>query len=519
MYCGGFHRLRAGMVANYRSAAGLLAAVLMSGCAVGPDFEVPPLPVIGRYTDPAMPAATVAADTQAGETQRFEPGRDLPGEWWTLFHSRHLNRLIERAIAENANLQAAEMTLKQARENVLAQVGTLLPTVDAGLQATREQASLASFGLSGPAASSFGLSGAPVLFNLYNATVNVSYTLDVWGAKRRALEASQAQADYQRFQVEATFLTLIGNVVTTAIQEASLRGQIKATRDIIKGQTEQLDVLHGQFNLGGASRADVLAQEAALAATQATLPPLEKQLEQQRSLLATLTGHFPSEAEQEPFTIPSLRLPQRLPVSLPSHLVEQRPDIRAAQEQLHQASANVGVATANLLPQFTITGDYGYTANTVSSLFTPGGVVWSIGGGLTQPIFHGGTLIHQKEAAVAALEAAKAQYRDTLLNAVRNVSDALRAIEKDAVALQAQERAARTANDSLALSREQFKNGAITYLMLLNAQSTQQQALIGLAQAQAARYADTAALFQALGGGWWNRHDLPSKDAAVASKQ
>jgi NodT family efflux transporter outer membrane factor (OMF) lipoprotein len=489
--------------------AGVLAAVVVSGCAVGPDFEVPPLPLIGRYTDPALPAATVAAGTEAGESQRFVFDRDIPGEWWTLFRSRHLNRLIERAIAENPNLQAAEMTLKQAQENARAQAGTLLPTVDANLSGTRQQLSLASFGQNAP----------PVLFNLYNATVNVSYTLDVWGSKRRALEASEAQADYQRFQVAAAYLTLIGNVVTTAIQEASLRGQIQATQYIIKGQTEQLDVLRGQFNLGGASRADVLAQEAALAATQATLPPLEKQLEQQRSLLATLTGHFPSEAEREPFTISSLKLPQRLPVSLPSHLVEQRPDVRAAQEQLHQASANVGVATANLLPQFTITGQYGGAATTVGNLFTPGGAVWSIGGGLAQPIFHGGTLIHQKEAAVAALEAAKAQYRDTLLNAVRNVADALRAVEKDAVALQAQERAARTANDSLALSREQFKNGAITYLMLLNAQSTQQQALIGLAQAQAARYADTAALFQALGGGWWNRLGVARKDEAVASKQ
>jgi NodT family efflux transporter outer membrane factor (OMF) lipoprotein len=509
MYRGDFRyrmRFAAGAASHYR-VAGLLAAVVVSGCAVGPDFEPPGPPGIGRYTDPNLPAATVASDTEAGEAQRFLFGRDVPGEWWTLFHSRHLNRLIERAIAQNANLQAAQLTLKQADENYRAQVGTLLPTVDGNLQATRQQLSLASFGQPGP----------PILFNLYNATVNVSYTLDVWGAKRRALEASQAQADYQRFQVEATFLTLIGNVVTTAIQEASLRGQIKATQDIIKGQTEQLEVLRAQFNLGGVAKTDMLAQEAALAATQATLPPLEKQLEQQRSLLATLTGHFPSEAEHEPFTIASLKLPQHLPVSLPSNLVEQRPDIRAAQEQLRQASANVGVATANLLPQFTISGDYGGTATTVGGLFTPGGAVWSIGGGLTQPIFHGGTLIHQKEAAVAALEAAKAQYRDTLLNAVRNVSDALRAIEKDAVALQAQERAARTANDSLALSREQFKNGAITYLMLLNAQSTQQQALIGLAQAQATRYADTAALFQALGGGWWNRHDVRSKDAAVAS--
>ena len=508
MGCRGIH-LRTLGVRSYWNAAGVLAALFVSGCMVGPDFTPPPPPDVGRYTDPSLPAATVSADTQAGNAQRFAYGRDIPGEWWTLFRSPHLNRLIARAIAENGSLQAAEMTLKQAVETYRAQQGTLLPTVDANLQATRQQLSLAEFGQAGP----------PVLFNLYNATVNVSYTLDVWGAKRRALEATEAQADFQRFQVEATFLTLVGNVVTTAIQEAALRGQIAATRDIIKGQTEQLGVVRGQFNLGGASKADVLAQEAALAATLATLPPLEKQLEQQRSLLATLTGRFPNEAEREPFTIRSLRLPPHLPVSLPSRLVEQRPDVRAAQEQLHQASANVGVATANLLPQFTISGDYGGAATNVSTLFTPGGAVWSLGSGLAQPIFHGGTLIHQKEAAIAALEAAKAQYRDTLLNAVRNVSDALRAIEKDAIGLQAQERAARTANDSLALAREQFKNGAITYVLLLNAQSTQQQALIGLAQAQSARYADTAALFQALGGGWWNRHDVPSKDEAVASKQ
>ncbi len=512
MYRGGFrHRMRfaADVISHCGKMTGLFTVVLVSGCAVGPDFEPPSLPGIARYTDSKLPVATASSETQGGETQHFAFDRDIPGEWWTLFRSRHLNRLIARAIAENANLQAAQLTLRQAEENVRAQAGTLLPTIDANGSAVRQQASLAQF----------GQSGAPVLFSLYNATVNVSYTLDIWGAKRRALEASQAQADFQKFQVEATFLTLTGNVVTTAIQEASLRGQIKATQDIIKGQTEQLEVLRGQFNLGGVARSDVLAQEADLAATLATLPPLEKQLEQQRSLLATLTGHFPVEAEREPFTITNLKLPRQLPVSLPSRLVEQRPDIRAAEAQLHQASANVGVATANLLPQFTITGDYGSTALNVASLFHPGSAVWNIGGGIAQPIFHGGTLIHQKEAAIAAFEAAKAQYHDTLLNAVRNVSDALRAIQSDAVTLQAQERAARTANDSLALAREQFKSGAITYLTLLNAQRTQQQALIGLAQAQAARYADTAALFQALGGGWWNRQDVPPKDAAVASSQ
>jgi NodT family efflux transporter outer membrane factor (OMF) lipoprotein len=500
---GGFrHRVRSvgGVVApRYARAGCVVAAIVVSGCAVGPDFEPPPPPEIPRYTDSQLPSATVSSETKGGEAQHFSSGRDLPGEWWTLFHSRHLNRFVERAIADNANLQAAQLTLRQAQENAAAQAGTLLPSVSANPSAVRQQISPAQFGQSGP----------PLLFNLFNATVNVSYTLDVWGGKRRALEASLAQADYQRFQVEATFLTLTANVITTAIQEASLRGQIKATLDIIKGQSEQLEVLRGQFDLGGVPRSDVLAQEADLAATQATLPPLEKQLEQQRSLLATLTGRFPSEADREAFTIASLALPRNLPVSLPSRLVQQRPDVRAAEEQLHQASANVGVATANLLPQFNITGDYGAAATKFTSLFSPGTAVWSVGASVVQPLFDGGTLFHQKEAAVAAFEAAKAQYRDTVLNAVRNVSDSLRAIEKDAVTLRAQDRAARTANDSLALAREQFRAGAITYLTLLNAQRTQQQALIGLVQAQAARYADTAALFQALGGGWWNRRDVP----------
>jgi NodT family efflux transporter outer membrane factor (OMF) lipoprotein len=264
----------------------------------------------------------------------------------------------------------------------------------------------------------------------------------------------------------------------------------------------------------------VLAQEAELAATQATLPPLQKQLEQERNLLATLTGRFPSEAELQAFTLASLRLPRQLPVSLPSQLIEQRPDIRAASASLHQASAQIGVAIANMLPQFNITGEYGAASLQTATLFSPQSAIWSLGAGATQPIFHGGTLIHQERAAQAAYEAAAAQYRDTVLNAIRNVADSLRAIQHDAVALQAQERAVRTASDSLTISREQFRAGAITYLTLLNAERTYEQALIGLVQAQAARYADTAALFQALGGGWWNRKAVtPSDDSATARAQ
>jgi NodT family efflux transporter outer membrane factor (OMF) lipoprotein len=486
---------------------GCFVGLLVGSCAVGPDFKVPPAPEIEGYTAGRLPKQTVSSDTAGGASQSFDMGRDLPGEWWALFRSRHLNSEIERAITANANLQAAQATLRQAQENAKAQLGSLFPQLDANGSATREQFSPAQFGQSGP----------PFTFNLFNTTVNVSYAIDVFGGKRRAVEASEAQAENQRFQYEATFLTLTGNVVTTAIQEASLRGQIKATQDIIKDESQQLEVLQRQFELGGASRADVLAQEAELAATQATLPPLQKQLEQERNLLATLTGRFPSEAELQAFTLVGLRLPRKLPVSLPSQLVEQRPDIRSASAQLHQASAQVGVAIANMLPQFNITGDYGAASLQTATLFTPQSVVWSLGASATQPIFHGGTLIHQERAAQAAYEAAAAQYRDTVLNAFRNVADSLRAIQHDAVALQAQERAVRTASESLTIAREQFRAGAITYLTLLNAERTYEQAQIGLVQAQAARYADTAALFQALGGGWWNRKAVtPNEDSTTA---
>jgi len=507
---------RPGLVRRVRSPAALTAppvaalvigALLLGSCAVGPDFQSPPPPDVERYGASPVPDQTVSSATNGGASQSFQLGRDLPGEWWTLFRSRHLTTQIERAITANANLQAAQATLRQAQENAAAQVGTLFPAIDANGSATRSQASPAQF----------GTTGSPFTYNLFNATVNVSYALDVFGGKRRAVEASEAQADYQRFLFEATFLTLTANVVTTAVQEASLRGQIKATQDIIKDESEQLDVLQRQFQLGGVSRADVLAQEAQLAQTQATLPPLQKQLEQQRNLIATLTGRFPSEADLRPFSLAALRLPQKLPVSLPSRLVEQRPDIRAAAAQLHQASAQVGVATANLLPQINLTADYGSAALQAASLFTPQAAIWSLGASATQPLFHGGTLIHQKRAAEAAYDAAQAQYRDTVLNAFRNVADALRAIQSDAVALKAQERATRTASESLTISREQFRAGAITYLTLLNAERTYQQAIIGLVQAQAARFADTAALFQALGGGWWNRVDTTPADGTVAA--
>ena len=474
------------------------AGLALSACTVGPDFRPPGAPSVGGYTPEGRPATTASAPVAGGAAQKFLMGRDIPGEWWKVFHSKQIDALVAEAIRANPSAQAAQAALWQAKENLYAAAGKLLPSVDANASATRQQFAPATF----------GFPGSPSIFNLYQATVNVSYAPDVFGGQRRQIEASAAAADYQRFELEATYLTLTANVVTTVVQEASLRGQIEATQDIIKAETEQLTVVRHQFEVGGATKADVLTQESEVATTEATLPPLRKQLEQQHHVLLALIGGFPGQDGRDRIELSALRLPRNLPVSLPSQLVEQRPDVRAAEAQLHQASALIGVAVANRLPQFTLTADYGTAALTTASLFSPGAAIWSIAAAGTQPIFHGFTLLHQQRAAQAAFEMSKAQYRSTVLGAFQNVADVLRALQLDAATLKAQQRAVRAASETLDLSRSQYALGAITYVTLLNAQRSYQQALLALVQAQAARFADTAALFQALGGGWWNRRDV-----------
>jgi NodT family efflux transporter outer membrane factor (OMF) lipoprotein len=482
--------------ATFSFLAGCLLA--LSACAVGPDFAVPPAPDVGGYTPEGKPAATASAAVAGGESQKFGLGGDIPGEWWKVFHSSDLDALIGQALLANPNLEAAQASLWQAKENLYAQAGSLLPTIDANASATRQQFSPAEFGGSGP----------PSIFNLYQASVNVSYALDIFGGNRRQIEASAASADYQYFQLEAAYLTLTSNVVTAYVQAASLRGQIDATRDIITLERAQLDVVQHQFDVGAAAKTDVLTQQSEVATQEATLPPLEKQLEQERHVLLALIGRFPSEALRARMTLASLRLPTLLPLSLPSLLVEQRPDIRAAEAQLHQASAQIGVAVANRLPKITLTAEYGTAALTPDAMFSPAAAVWEIVGSGTQPIFHGFTLLHQERAARAAYDQADAQYRNTVLSAFQNVADALRALQLDAATLRAQRNALKAASDTLDLAGGQYKLGAITYITLLNAQRSYQQARLAVVQAQAARFADTAALFQALGGGWWNRIDV-----------
>jgi NodT family efflux transporter outer membrane factor (OMF) lipoprotein len=476
-------------------------AFVLTACAVGPNFKPPAAPdTRGFVPAGALPATTTSAPLPGGEAQRFVDGLDIPGQWWTLFKSAELNALIDRGLANSPTLEAAQAALRQANETMAAQRGALYPSVTGSTQFERQRESLAGIGIPGLPADS--------IFNLSTATLNVSYTLDAFGGVRRQVESLQAQADYERFTLEATYLTLTANIVTAAITEASLRAQIAATEDIARSQTTQLDITQRRVTAGGASRADVLQQQATLQSTLASLPPLRSQLAQERNQLATYVGSLPADYTGAEFKLDSLTLPADLPVSVPSKFVEQRPDVREYSALLHQATAQVGVATANMLPQLTLTGSYGGETGSYSNIFSPEALVWSAIAGLTQPIFKGGQLLHTRRAAVAAAQEAAANYKATVLTAFQNVSNTLYALQADADALAAETTAERSAAESLKLVQLQYKAGGASYLQVLTAEQTYQTAAVALVKARAQRYADTAALFQALGGGWWNRTDL-----------
>lgn len=476
------------------------ALLLLAGCAVGPNFKRPAAPQVGGYTPAPITTTRSTPDVTGGEAQRIVAGRDIPGEWWTLFHSKPLDDLIERSLKANPDLKAAQAALVVAKENVFAQRGFYYPSAAAGFSAGRSKTS--------SAVSPFTASGA-LYYSLYTPQVSVSFVPDVFGLNRRTVESLKAQEQEARFALAATHITLSSNVAAAAIQEASLREQIAATQRLITINSNMLQILRNQFAKGYVSRLDVAAQESQLAQVAATLPPLQKQLAQQRDLLAALSGGFPNQELAEKFELSSLQLPQELPLSLPSRLVEQRPDVRQAEENLHFASAQIGVAVANRLPSFPLTADAGSMSLVFTSLFSPGTAFWDLAAGVTQPIFDGGTLLHRERAARAAYVQANEQYRSTVLTAFQNVADTLNALQQDAEALKTAAAAEDAASVTLSLAKEQFQSGYANSLALLNAEQMYQQAVINLAQAQANRYADSAALFQALGGGWWNRADIP----------
>jgi NodT family efflux transporter outer membrane factor (OMF) lipoprotein len=480
----------------FAGATALAAVMLLTSCAVGPDFAHPAAPEITRYTREPTPSQTSAADVPLGRRQRLIEGRDIPDEWWTLFKSPALNALIEHSLQNNPNLQSALASLRAAKENVYAQEGKYFPLFAANFNPTRQRTS--------PAVTPTPASGATI-FDLDTAQLTVSYTFDVWGLNRRTVESLEALTDVQRFQVEAAYLALTANLVVAVITEASLRGQIDATVQIIAINTKMRDTLQRQLDAGYANRSDLAAQEAALAQARATLPALRKALEQEHDLIAALAGGFPSDGPHEMFRLADLHLPSDLPVNLPSQLIEQRPDIRAAEGQLHSASALIGVATANTLPSFTISGDAGFMNTALAHLLAPQNIIWDLAGNATQTVFDAGTLYHQLQGARATYQAAAWTYRGTVIAAVQNVADSLHALQSDADTLRAARDFERAAKTSLDLANQQMQSGNANVLLLLNAQQSYLQSVIQVVQAQAARLSDTAALFQALGGGWWNR--------------
>jgi NodT family efflux transporter outer membrane factor (OMF) lipoprotein len=490
------------MTSRRLPAFAFVAPLLVSGCVVGPNFHRPEAPAVSSYTPQPVHTTEATPGVTGGEAQRFVSGADIPADWWTLFHSRELNVLIADALAHNADLKAAQAALLVAHETTLAQRGNYLPKVSAGASITREKdpsATLAPV----PSNNSFA-------YTLITPQVSVSYTPDVFGLNKRTVESLAAQEQASRYQMIAVDITLSANVANAVFQKASLDDQIDATDELIGINRQMLSLLQYQHSKGYAAGPDVAAQETLLAQLEASLPPLIKQREQQDHLIAVLTGRFPSQEPDHRFTLSSLTLPSDLPLSLPSTIVAQRPDVLQAEANMHSASAQIGVATANRLPNITLSANAGSNALAIGQLFGPGTGFWNIGAALLAPIFDGGTLLHQQRGARAAYQQAAEQYRGTVLTAFQNVADTLSALEHDAEALKSTAAAANAAKTSFDLSRLRYKDGYDSYLAVLIAEQAYQQQRLSLVQAQAARFVDTAALFQALGGGWWHQPHLMS---------
>ncbi len=484
-----------------------LAGCLMLQSCVGPDFELPKAPEIAAFTADRQPAN----NTAGGKTQRLEISDSLPGDWWALFHSNALNALVERALRDNPNVEAAQAALRVAQANVYAEVGQLFPLATGNYQGTGGK--VATNGVTGAAAPVVGSTAQPnpVYYSLHTAQFSVSYVPDIWGGTRRQIENLEALKDNQRFTNEATFLTLTSSIALGAIQEASLRGQISVTENLIKISKDILDKVKLQKDLGQLTGLDVAGQEALVAQTEATLPPLRKALDQNRDSLIVLSGHLPGQGLPERFGFAGLKLPRDLPVSLPSDLIKQRPDVRAAEENMHAACALVGVAIANRLPQFSINGDIGRQGSQFANLLSASPQFFFYTGlaNASQTIFDGFTLQQRQRAAEAGFDQAAAQYRLAVLTAFQNVADALYAIRHDTVGLEKAILAEGAAKKSLDLTRIQLTEGQVAFPQLLAAQTTYLQASLVVIQAQANRYSDTVGLFQALGGGWWNKPALP----------
>ena len=476
---------------------GVMAALLLGACAVGPDFTRPAPPTVHAYTHEPLAATSVTAD---GETQLLTPGAAVPANWWRLFGSAQLDTSVDAALAHNPTLEASEASLRESQDNLRAGYGVFFPQVDAQVEGGRQRVSPLENGLNAPG----------TVFNLITASGTISYALDVFGGKRRTVEGLQAQADYQRYLTQAAYLTLSANVVNTTIAQAAYAAEIRATEQLIDLQNQQLEITEAQVRAGTSAYASVLSVRSLISANEASLAPLRLKISEANHLLATLQGVFPSEANFPAVELSSLVLPKDLPVSLPSELVRQRPDILAAEAQLHVASANIGVATAAMFPSISLSGTYGAGGTSFGNLSTDSFRFWSIGPSITVPLFQGGSLWYGRRAAIDAYRQALANYRQTVLAAFEQVADALKALEYDAQALEAQAHAQRDAAGALSLLQTSYRAGTVDYLEVLVADTQLHQTTIAWLQAVAQRQQDTVALFVALGGGWWNEQDEAS---------
>lgn len=482
--------VRSRRAARLFACASLVA--LLAGCMLGPDFTAPKAPDTKGYTADGVPETAVPGAKE--QQQRFVLGQKITGDWWRLFHAKALNEVVEQAIAGNQTLAASRATLAEAREAVVVSGGVLYPQLDAGASAARERATEAVLGIP--------IRTPP--FNLFTIGPTVSYAVDPFGANRRRVEEQQSLADSQGYELDAAYLTLTGNAVTQALNIASARAQIKAVNDIIKDDQENLRLVESELKAGEATQLDVESAASQLAADRTLLPPLRQQLSVARHALSILLGRLPAQWSPPDFDMTDFDLPAELPTSLPSELVRQRPDILAAETQLHAASAAIGVATAELYPNITLSASFTLEALKTSTLFAPASHLWGVGADLTAPLFHGGALRAQKRAAVDAYDASLADYKETVLVAFGQVADVMQALAHDAELIDAQRRALESAEASLRLVRTTYQYGNVGVLQVLDAQRLTEQARLGYVRAQIQRYLDTAQFLTAMGGGWWN---------------
>ena len=468
---------------------GLLPAFMMlTSCMVGPDFIKPKALAVERYTQDFLPNETMIAD---GLMQHFELGAKVNADWWRLFNSTQLNILVSKALANNLTLQSAQANLRQSQANLQAGYGVFFPQVDAGFTSVRQQFSPARF----------GNNSASTIFNLYTFSTTVSYTLDVFGGERRNVESLEAQKDLQRYTEQGTYLTLTGNIINAVIAKAAYQAEVETTEQWLALLQKQIKLTETQVSAGTVSYQAVVSLRSQLALVAATLPALKQKLNQTEHLQANLVGLTPADWQSPTIKLADLTLPLNLPVSLPSELVHQRPDILAAEAQLHSDSAKIGVATAGLFPNISLSGSFGYNNQSLLDLFMSKGNIWSMAANFAQPLFHGGTLWFGRKAAIATHEKSLAIYQQTVVSAFTQVADALSALQHDAEMVAAQKQSLEAADDALRLVTANYQAGLVNTQQVLIIESQRLQAKLAYLSAIAQRYQDTVAFFVALGGG------------------